>query len=360
MIQSIYNFLLEGSYAFIYQLSITFLIIKKWGSIKNFFGANERLSGDQDIHSNESPRLGGAIIFSSLLIMSFKSNHDIYALYSLVLIPIFLVSLSEDLYANVKPKIRIIAMVFSSLLFLIMFDYPIPIISIPIIGDLLSNTIFGSIFLIFCITIITNGFNLIDGSNGNAVLTGISISSVLALFSTINNDLILLSFLIFFITVLIFFALFNFPLGKIFLGDSGAYIVGFVTSTTCIIIFYNNPLFSSWNAILLLFYPAFEVLWSFLRKVLKGKSPFLPDRNHLHIIVFDYLVSKKLSTNYANNLVVVFLSPIVCLGPFFVFLNPFASISSVMMKLILCFLVYYFYYLFFLKLLRSADANYNN
>ena len=153
---------------------------------------------------------------------------------------------------------------------------------------------------------------------------------------------------------MLLFIIFNYPIGKIFLGDTGAYIIGFLIACLCIKAFYNNPSLPSWIAVLILFYPAFEVLFSYTRKIFCKKNPFLPDREHLHILIFDYLIIRGIDVKNANNAVVVFLIPIICLGPYLAIINPFASVLSVLIKLVICFWLYIFYYYIFTKLIKMA------
>jgi len=358
MVQNIFNFIYENWYIFLFQLTYTFYLIKNWSYIQsNFF--KKRIINKQDTHYTQIPRIGGLILFTTMIIMGLFKKDSLIIHFCLILSPIFLVGITEDLYNNVRPKIRIISMIFSSLLFLIIFDFPIPIISIPYVGQVLSNPLIGSIFLTFCIMIITNGMNLIDGSNGNASLAGLTVLSALCyLFMTINN-VMLFNLSIFLIIFLLLFSLFNYPIGKIFLGDTGAYIIGFLISCLCIKVFYTNPSLPSWIAVLILFYPAFEVLFSYMRKIFCKESPFLPDRRHLHILIFDYLIKKGLNVKIANNAVVIVLIPIIFVGPSLAIINPFASISSILTKLAICLLLYISYYYSFLRLLKIAKPRYN-
>ena len=353
MTQNIFNFIYENWYIWLYQLILTYCLIISWSKIQPKI-LHKRVSGKQDTHITVAPRLGGLILYTTMMLMGITSQNSLVILICLVLLPIFLVGTSEDIFDNVRPKIRIFSMIFSSLLFITIFDFPIPIISIPYVGQILSNTLIGSIFLTFCIIIITNGMNLIDGSNGNASLTGMTILSVLCYLFMINNNVMFFHLTIFFIIILFLFVIFNYPIGKIFLGDTGAYIIGFLIACLCIKVFYNNPSLPSWIAVLILFYPAFEVLFSYTRKIFCKKNPFLPDREHLHILIFDYLLIKGIDVKNANNAVVIILIPLICLGPYLAIINPFASVLSVLTKLVICFWLYIFYYYIFMKLIKMA------
>ena len=102
--------------------------------------------------------------------------------------------------------------------------------------------------------------------------------------------------------------MFNFPLGKLFIGDSGAYLMALLTGVWAIIFFSIHDSISSWNAAIVLFYPVIEVAYSFVRKLIQKKSPFYPDREHLHLKVYDILNTALKKPRLANNLTTIFLA----------------------------------------------------
>ena len=108
------------------------------------------------------------------------------------------------------------------------------------------------------------------------------------------------------IIILLSFLLFNFPNAKIFLGDSGAYIMGGLTGLNTIITNNLNPKISSFFFCTLLFYLFFEVFFSFFRKIIQRKSPIYPDNKHLHMLSF-YKISStcgKNKGNYLNSIII--------------------------------------------------------
>ena len=86
------------------------------------------------------------------------------------------------------------------------------------------------------------------------------------------------------------------------MGDTGAYILGFIYGYLLIKIYIENQIFSPFFVILLLWYPCFENLFSILRKFKLKRSPIEPDNNHLHQLIFFYLKKKYKTKNiFANN-----------------------------------------------------------
>jgi UDP-N-acetylmuramyl pentapeptide phosphotransferase/UDP-N-acetylglucosamine-1-phosphate transferase len=106
----------------------------------------------------------------------------------------------------------------------------------------------------------------------------------------------------------ILFLLVNYPWGKLFMGDAGAYLMALLIGIWVIDFFGTYEFISSWNAGLIFFYPIAEVNYSVIRKLLQKKSPFQPDREHLHLKVFDILNTAMNKPRLSNNLTTVFLA----------------------------------------------------
>jgi UDP-N-acetylmuramyl pentapeptide phosphotransferase/UDP-N-acetylglucosamine-1-phosphate transferase len=88
------------------------------------------------------------------------------------------------------------------------------------------------------------------------------------------------------------FFIFNYPFGKIFLGDTGAYLLGFLSSALIIYFFNAHPQLLSWQAILILIYPVTEVIYTFVRRLGGGLSPLEADNRHLHTFLYQFLTQK--------------------------------------------------------------------
>ena len=116
------------------------------------------------------------------------------------------------------------------------------------------------------------------------------------------------------ITLIIAFLLFNYPFGKLFLGDGGSYFLGFLSSYLVVDIFSRYPELPAWSAVSILLYPTLEVIFSYFRKILQKHSPFLPDNLHLHLKIF-YLISNKRSKIHLYNALVAPLLGVVWLSP---------------------------------------------
>ena len=267
----------------------------------------------QKIHINYTPPFGGLIlaIFFYVFICFFYDD-SIYLKPSIVFpsASIILISSLEDLKGNLSPIIRFLIIFFCSIIFITNAD-ALPKIDIPYFGEFLKNNrLFEILFFSICVTALANGYNMIDGMNG---LLGLScLSSFFSIFSLffiykiefyIQNEILLISFL------LIVFLFFNFPFGKIFFGDAGAYWLGWIMGCTIITIYAENSI-STWGALLIIFYPTIEVIFSTIRKILQKKNPLKPDIEHLHLKIYYNLKGPTLRNQQFNSFTTLCLMPV--------------------------------------------------
>ena len=175
----------------------------------------------QRIHLNETPRLGGLIFILSLasFVAFSNTNESIQSLKIILicLIPIIVIGIKEDLFHNVEPAIRLLALLFVGWLFRAQFTGPLPVLTdIPFIEKLLLLQGGISIFYILSMTTVANGMNLIDGVNGLCGAVALSILSALLFLSYKTSDVVMLSTIFSVILILMPFLIFNYPYGKIF------------------------------------------------------------------------------------------------------------------------------------------------
>ena len=194
------------------------------------------------------------------------------------------------------------------LLFILSYFLPIQILNIDIssLSFISNNRFFSSVFVLLCFLFVINGANLIDGFNGLLALNLLIINIILTYINLNNSNLEFSILLISQIVILLSFLLFNFPHAKIFLGDSGAYLMGALIALNTIITNNLNPNISSFFFCTLLFYIFFEVFFSFFRKLKENKSPIYPDNKHLHMLSYFKISSYygKYKANYINSLTI--------------------------------------------------------
>lgn len=296
----------------------------------------------QDVHDFESSRHGGIVFLVLFNSYNIYLNHiDI----TLLLCSLFICvpAIIEDFKFNLNPILRLLLILIFSFVLIANLD-SLPKFEITILENILNNFYFQIIFYTLCLTVIINGQNIIDGTNGLSALTSLSIYFSLFFLANKFNDIYISSLCLFIITIILSFLIFNFPLGKIFLGDSGSYFLGLMSGYMIILFFGKyNELFT-WHAVLILFYPSFEVFFSYLRKVIARKSPFYPDSRHLHLKTFHFL-NRFFSTKFSNNLVVLFLIP-VWLSPSVLLTLFYNDRVMIMISIFICLLIYLIIYFF--------------
>ena len=222
---------------------------------------------------------------------------------------ILIVGLKEDILGNVSPITRLITILVASLIFISNLD-SYPILNFNLFNDVYEYKLFKIIFYVLAISALANGVNMIDGMNGLASFSVISMLSSIVLLSFIFEEYELIKTSIYIILAIIGFMVFNFPKGLIFMGDTGAYWLGWVTGLLIIKLFSINGNISTWCVVLITSYPIIEVLFSAIRKIINGYSPFEADHKHIHIKLFFAISKNKDNSNLLNGLVTICLMPL--------------------------------------------------
>jgi len=259
-------------------------------------------------------------------------------------LPLVFIATKEDLQHNTRAITRLSFMVASCILFFLCYDISYPSIEFPVIGHWLNNSpVLNLLFFCFCVLVVTNGSNLIDGANGLLSITLLMQALSLMYITYETNDSINMIRLVYVIVPVIIFMGFNFPWGKIFLGDTGAYFLGFMLSLLTIIIFSEHPEIPTWVAVLILFYPAFELLFSIIRKLIEHKSPMAPDPHHLHLKMFHLLKNQVMKSRVSNSLVMPCLALIWGM-PFILLVWVKDSLIMTLLGIVLIIIIYLGFY----------------
>ncbi len=275
-------------------------ILKKYNILLNYSG---------EIHQKYTikeavPLSGGLIILIYFYLGSFSFSY----FFNIYLFLLFCLGLSSDLKIIGSPKMRFFFQMIILFLFIYSLNLEIQNTRIIILDKLLSYKFFSICFVLFCMMILVNGTNFIDGVNTNVIGYYLIISLILffknfIIHLNITNDVWL-----YWILALFVLYIFNY-LKYLFIGDSGAYLLGLIYGFILINLFNNNTNISPFFIILLIWYPCFETLFSIIRKLGLNKSPLKPDNKHLHQILFGYLRKiKKIKTPLANNLSGILIS----------------------------------------------------
>ena len=250
------------------------------------------MQGVQKFHENPIARIGGVAIFSGLSISFLLLGMQFGLLLLLASFPVFITGLYEDLSARVSPLMRLISAFLSIIIVFIWLNVGIFSLGFEKVDYLLSYTIVSLFFTLLIVGGAVNSLNIIDGFNG--LLSGYSILAFLAISYvayTLGDDTILQLGLIFSASIFGFFVI-NFPFGKIFMGDGGAYFIGFMMAVIGLILVDRHQELSSWFVLLIFIYPMYELLYSiYRRKVVNKIDATQPDAEHLHSLVYRKLIS---------------------------------------------------------------------
>ena len=262
-------------------------------------------------HKN-TPLLGGFVFF--LILVFFLPEN--YQYFTILIFFIFLTGLLSDLDILHSPFFRIIFQIIIIVVYLFLSDNFVSSIRVDFFDNLLNIFFIKLFFTSFCILVLINGTNFIDGVNTLVVGYFILVASnVLYLTEVIGLDLdiLLVSTCL---TCLVVIYIFNF-FGKIYLGDGGAYLISFIAGVTLIKFSNDNYLVSPYYIVALLWYPAYENLFSIIRKKISKKTPSTPDNEHLHQLIYLYLDrSFNINKNFSNTLSGI----LICLYNLFYFL----------------------------------------
>ncbi|RZI41648.1 glycosyl transferase [Herbaspirillum sp. HC18] len=255
------------------------------------------LEGVQKVHARAVPRIGGVGIFFAVILSASIAMWRTPPIGQGMLLLLlcssvaFVGGILEDLTKRVSPSRRLLLTMAAAAMgyFLLharveRLDWIFSEWAIPYVWITLPLTVLA-------VAGIANAINIIDGFNGLATVVSISMLMSLAYVALQVNDTFVLVAALTVAGAAAGFLVWNYPVGLIFLGDGGAYFLGFMVAELAVLLVMRNPQVSTWYPVLLLIYPAFETLFSAYRRLfLRGQSPGTPDGIHLHSLIFRRVV----------------------------------------------------------------------
>ncbi len=321
-------------------LGIIFLnvIFKKYNILLSHSGDKHQ----EYVEKDSIPLIGGIFLILTFLFLFLKIK--IYTiLFSMIVM--FVLGIFSDLKVINSPKFRFLLQSFIIILFVYLTNLEILETRNEYLDIFLNNQIINFIFVNFCILILVNGSNFIDGLNGLLIGYFGLVSSVLFKIGFFEfyqvSDYFLFIYFSLFLT-LFMFNIFN----KLYLGDNGCYVISVFFGFMLINFHQNFNNISPYFIISLLWYPCFENLFSIIRKFRFNRSPIYPDSNHLHQLLFNFIKKKyNLKNIYNNNLSTI----IILLFNSLIFLIALSDIYSTKLQLfsiILAVLTYICAYIF--------------
>ena len=271
----------------VFLVSLFLYLVINYTLSNNNFLIDKKFFPHKSFVSKNSVPISGGLIFtaSTLLFLRFDTN------FSYIIFLILVVGLLSDLNILKSPYKRFILQIAIILVLVFLSKNFISSIRIPLFDHLLTYSLFKYFFVIFCLLVLINGSNFIDGVN--TLLIGYFISVILVMIVLINKYNLyfeLQNLKIIFSVLLILFA-FNF-FEKFFCGDGGSYVISLIVGFY-LIEFSNLDLnISPYFIACLLWYPAYECLFSMVRKKIKKSEITSPDNSHLHQLIFIFFKKK--------------------------------------------------------------------
>ena len=333
-------------YVILFTLSI--ILASNFLSKKNQYLVDKKFTSHKSfITNNLTPITGGLTFFITCLIFLTFDNQ--FSKFFLLLM--FIIGFLSDTNYLISPTKRFLLQVFVVIIFVYVNQSLINSVRIPLLDSLLENIFIKYFFTIFCFLVLINGANFIDGVNtlllGYFLLLSIvcllSIKEFNILLDTQNLKVVIIILLVLFI--------FNF-LGKLLSGDSGAYLISLMIGYFLIDFANSSEKISPYFVACLLWYPAYESLFSIVRKKLIKKTVTASDNRHLHHLIFMYFKSKlKLNGTPLNTITGLSIN----LFNLLIFYGAFQNMSqtkNLIFLITICLVVYNSTYLYLNKVFK--------
>ena len=320
--------------SFVFSFVITFIALLVVILLSHRFGifldaAHE--DKPQNFHAVTTPRIGGLGILAGLISLA-ASPFGLQLIPSVVLS--FLSGFFEDLNNHISPLTRMVLQAVAAV-FAVVYSHAV--VTYLGLGITMPYWL-GLLFSLFAIVGMMNAINIIDGFNGLA--SGVSLMILLSFLYVAHHEYNdeLIQILLVVLGALSAFFLLNFPKGFIFLGDGGAYMLGFIIALIGIFLASKYEDVSPWYVLAVFIYPVWEVLFSIGRRVLHGRSALQADATHLHTLLYKHVTKNN---PYTSLLILVFLTPFLAISTIFAN-HSFANLITICVFIVSYQLLYHY------------------
>ena len=279
--------------AFAISAFVTLLLVRS-AKVHAHRSGDRDFSKPQKFHAVAVPRIGGLGVVIGLIAaavsLAWSAGADAARLSFLLLgcaAPAFLSGFVQDFTEAVTPRGRLLATGVSAVLAFFLVGAAIGHTAIPGLDWVVGFTVGSLVLTVFTVTGIANAINIIDGFNGLASMCVMLMLAAIAYVAFQVDDTVLGLLALAGIGAVLGFFLWNFPSGLIFMGDGGAYFLGFLVAELGILLIARNREVSPMFPLLVCIYPVFETLFSVYRRwVLRQQPAHMPDGIHLHSLVY--------------------------------------------------------------------------
>lgn len=259
--------------------------------------------GPQRIHDGHTPRVGGVAIFVGSCVTFFIWHPFTLGLLMLLcVLPVFVIGVAEDLTNRVSALVRLLISILTAILLVLCMGFVITDTGFPAFDLVLQIQLLAVVLSICAITAYSHAINIIDGLNGLAAGSCAMAFAAVAFLAGRYGDSQLCMMALGFLVPTLGFLLLNYPRGLLFLGDGGAYFLGAVVAVLVIVLPTRNPEVSSFASLLIVSYPIYETIRSYIRRSFsRTLASMEPDDRHLHSRVFKLVSSRITTPPYAGN-----------------------------------------------------------
>lgn len=310
-------------------VSLIILATERWHGVHSL---DCDLNAQQKFHAIPVPRIGGLSLIAGILSVTVWFSINMETEFALICgqlllaaMPAFLAGLTEDLTKKISITTRLLATFASPLLACWLLNATLPRLDLAGVDIALSILPFALMLTAFAVAGVANAMNIIDGFNGLAGATAVILLSCMGFLAWEANDLLLTQLAMTGVGVAIGFLLVNYPTGRLFMGDCGAYLLGFWIAEIAVLMVVRHPDITPWQLLAICAYPVIEVIYSIYRKkIVRKTNPGMPDRLHFHMLVFRRFVSRFIPVASAPP----WLRNAMTTCSLIVFIAPFALLST--------------------------------
>jgi len=258
--------------------------------------STDTLIGVQKFHTKPTPRIGGVALTSGLVaayIFSEQPVCEIMLPMLIAAIPAFVAGTLEDVTKRVGVLPRLLATMLSGVAAWYLTGVAMRNTGVAAIDWVLTFSPIAVLFTAFAVGGVANAVNIIDGFNGLAAGAVAIMFTAMGLIALKVGDHALAQICFTLAAGMVGFGAINWPMGHIFLGDGGAYLIGFLLGWIAVLLPMRNPSVTAWATLLVCAYPVLEVAFSYRRKSKReGHNPGQPDKVHLHMLMYRRLSRK--------------------------------------------------------------------
>jgi UDP-N-acetylmuramyl pentapeptide phosphotransferase/UDP-N-acetylglucosamine-1-phosphate transferase len=278
--------------------------------------------GVQKVHNTAVPRIGGLGVMIGLFTgwwahedsTDFIAADHMLGLTLLASIPAFAAGLAEDVTKRVSVRSRLLATMASGFVAFWFTGYCISRVDVWGLDSILAWAPICILFTAFAVAGVANAYNIIDGFNGlSSAAMIVAVASMCAIAYDVGDAELVQIGLVYVAAVLGFMA-WNYPFGRIFLGDGGAYAMGFLIAWMAVMLPARHPDVSPWASLMACGYPVMETIYTILRRAVASQNSGAPDFLHLHSLLKKVVIRQKFKRFHSlirNAMVAVTLMPFV-------------------------------------------------